>query len=65
MNKTTVYNYPTNKRKKWFLKYTQSIKKKKKQGEKKVGQVYQTEKQTNKIIELNKIYQQLYTMETD
>lgn len=42
MNKTTVYNYPTNKRKKWFLKYTQL--KKKKQGEKKVGQVYQTEK---------------------
>ena len=28
MNKTTLYNYPTNKRKKWFLKYTQSIKKK-------------------------------------
>ena len=28
MNKTTVYNYPTNKRKKWFLKYTQLKKKK-------------------------------------
>ena len=34
MNKTTVYNYPTNKRKKWFLKYTQSIKKKKTRREK-------------------------------
>lgn len=42
MNKTTVYYYPTNKGEKWFLKYTQSIKKK--QGEKKVEQVYHLEK---------------------